>query len=263
MEESSVGLKHKRRWQFGIYTISSLFLARDLFSEHYGYGFTYITGLFDVCKPYFLLLALPLLSISLFLAVRSPRLGARTAIAATSISFVFYLSMWIINLVAGPYFYVEVIRFYLPPIFLLGATFIYSHKILQSSTEQIELLIPMLFFKLRWTPKMQKYVISAFILVFGILGIQWFYPRASCAAIGGRWVYDGIFGQAQYCLHGYPDAGKACQSSEDCMGRCLAETNSSDVVTVIPTAGVCAPSNQVFGCFYIFENQEISGYCID
>ena len=263
MEESSLVLKHTSRWQLGIYTIGSLFLARDLFFEHYDYGFTYITVLFDVCKPYFLFLAFSLLTISLFLTMISPRLGARTAIAATSISFVFYLSMWVINLVGGPYYYIDVIRFYLPPIFWLGATFIYSQKILQSSAEQVELFIPMLFFKLRWTPKVQKYVVSAFIIVFGILGIQWLYPRASCAVIGGRWVHDGMFGQAQYCLHSYPDAGKACQSSENCMGRCLAETNSSGVITVVPTAGVCAPDNGAFGCFYIFQNQEISGYCID
>ena len=263
MEETSLVLKHKRRWQLGIYAISNLFLARDLFSDHYGYGFTYITDLFDLCKPYFLFLAFPLLSISLFLAMVSPHLGARTAIISTGISFVFYLCMWVINLVIGPYHYIEVIRFYLPPIFLFGAAFIYSHKILQSSAKQVELLVPMLFFKLRWTPKVQKYVVSAFIIVFGILGIQWFYPRASCTVIGGRWVHDGILGQAQYCLHSYPDAGKACQSSDDCMGSCLANIISSGETKVVLPAGKCAPDNRIFGCFEIFENQEIQTFCVD
>ena len=97
---------------------------------------------------------------------------------------------------------------------------------------------------------------------FVILGTQWLYPRASCAVIGGKWTRGGIFGQ-QYCLHSYPDAGKACQSSEDCMGACLAETTSLDETTVIPTAGVCAPTNQIFGCFNYFENQEIDSVCVD
>jgi len=263
MEASSPDLKHERRWQLGIYAISVLFIARDLFFKHYDYGFTYITDLFDAYSPYFLSVAFPLLSISWFVAVISPRLGARIAIAAAGISFVFYVGICVINLVGGPYYFSDVIRFYLPRIFLVGATFIYSYKILQSPSEQTGFTIPVFFFKLRWTPRRQRYILLAFLMAFGLLGIQWLYPRASCATKGGQWVRDGIFGQAQYCLHSYPDAGKACQSSDDCMGRCLVETNSSGIVPAIPTAGVCAPDNRVFGCFSFFEHQRIDGACID
>lgn len=263
MENSLPVPKHQRRWQLAIYAISILFLARDVFFEHHDWGFTYITDLFDVFRPYFLFVAFPLLSISWFLALLFPRLGARLAIIAASISFVFYLGICIINLVNGPYFDFDVLRFYLPRIFLVGATFIYSYNILQSLSEQAGFPISIFSFKWRWTAKRQRYILLAFVMAFGILGIQWLYPRASCAMIGGRWVRDGIFGQAQYCFHSYPDAGKVCQSSDDCMGSCRVEIDSLSGTTVMPTAGVCASNNSGFGCFTYFEKQEIYSWCAD
>ena len=265
MEKSLPTPKHERRWQLVIYTITILFMVWDVLLIL----FTLIThsyapnGPFDDFTsygPYFLFITFPLLSISWLLALKSPRLGARSAGIASMISLLSYLTIGVVNLLDFQYHAEEIFRFYLPRIFASGAVLIYSHKILQSQTE---LLIPVLFFKMRWTSKMQQYVVAAFILMFGVLGIQWLYPRASCAVIGGSWVRDGMAGQAQYCLHSYPDTGNPCQTSEDCMGRCLAATNSSSEITGIPTAGVCAPDNRVFGCFEIFENQEINLLCID
>lgn len=263
MENALSVPKHERRWQLALYAISILFLVRDVFFDHYDWGFTYITEFFDSFRAYFLFVALPLLSISWFLTLTSPRLGARVATVAAGISFVFYFGICVINLVNGPYFYFDVLRFYLPRIFLVGATFVYSYQILQSPAEQAGFPLPIFFFKVRWTAKRQGYVVLAFAIAFGVLGVQWLYPRASCAAIGGKWVRDGGFGQAQYCLQSYPDAGKACQSSDDCMGACIVETNSSGVASPLPTAGVCASDNRAFGCFFFFEHQEITGVCVD
>lgn len=259
MEKSLPTPKSERRWQLSIYGITILLMVWDLL-------FTLLTdpsGIFNDFKSYgryFLFITFPLLSISWFLVLKSPRLGTRTAITASTISLLSYLIIGFINLLNYQYYTLDLLRFYLLRIFFSGAVLISSHKILQPPTE---LLIPVLFFKLRWTPRIQRYVVFVFILILGLLGSQWLYPRASCTLIRGRWIRDGIAGQAQYCLHSYPDAGKPCQSSEDCMGRCLVETNSSGVVPAIPTAGVCAPDNRAFGCFFFFEQQKISGECVD
>jgi hypothetical protein len=263
MENSLPVPKHERRWQFAIYTISILFMARDVFSLHHDWGSAYITDLFDAYRPYFLFVAFPLLCISWFVVLLSPRLGARMAIIAASISFMFYLGICVINLVNGPYYYFDVSRFYLPRIFLIGAAFIYSYKILQSPSEQAGFPVSIFFFKLRWTARRQRYILLAFVMAFGIVGIQWLYPRASCAMIGGRWVRDGMFGQAQYCFHSYPDAGKACHSSDDCMGRCLVDIDSSNATGAMPTAGVCAPDNRGYGCFSYFGDEAKYSGCVD
>jgi hypothetical protein len=259
MEKSLPTAKYERRWQLGIYGIAILFMVWDLLFQ----PSNNVLDDFESYSPYFLYITIHLLSISWFLVLKSPRLGAHSAVVSSTISLVSYLIIGFINLVSYQYYALDILRFYLLRIFASGAVLIYSHKILQSPSGSAELSIPIFFFNLHWTPKTQRYVVLAFIMALGILGIQWLYPRASCAVIGGRWTRDGILGQAQYCLHSYPDAGTACQSSEDCMGRCLAETNSSGVISIIPTAGVCAPDNRVFGCFEIFENQEISLVCID
>jgi hypothetical protein len=259
MEKSLPVSKHVRRGQLGIYALSILFMAWDLFVKPY----IHVLDVFNWFSPFVLPITFPLLCIGCLLALKSARLGAHGVLVVSAISLVFYLLVGFVNLIGYRYDSFDILRFYLPRIFTFGAVLIYSSKIVQVPAEQAELSIPILFFKLPWTSEIQRYVILAFIIMFSILSIQWLYPRATCAMIGGRWIRDGMFGQAQYCLHAYPDAGKECQSSEDCMGRCLAETNSSGVITVIPTAGVCAPDNGAFGCFAIFENQEISGYCID
>ena len=259
MEKSLPVPKHERRWQLSIYAMAILLMMWDLWLT----PLNRIFADFKSFSPFFLYITFPLLSIGWLVALKSPRLAARSAVVASSISLMAYLIIGFINLLHYQSYALEILRFYLSRIFSFGVVLIYSYKILQSPTEQAELFIPVLFFKLRWTPKIQKYVVSAFVIIFSILGIQWLYPRASCAVIGGRWIRDGILGQAQYCLHSYPDAGKACQSSEDCLGRCLADTNSSSVITGVPTTGVCAPNNRVFGCFEIFDHQEITLLCID
>ncbi len=38
--------------------------------------------------------------------------------------------------------------------------------------------------------------------------------RSLCEKSGGRWVHDGMFGQAQYCQYTYADGGKPCRSSK-------------------------------------------------
>jgi hypothetical protein len=113
-----------------------------------------------------------------------------------------------------------------------------------------------------WGSFKRKIISITFALALFFIGIWQVYPRVSCAVSGGRWIRDGILGQAQYCLRSYPDAGKACQSSNDCEGACILE-NYHSTSQPVPTAGVCAPDNKQFGCFDYLEYPNVLSVCAD
>ncbi len=249
--------KREHYWQLGLYAVSVALMAWDLLAR--GEGLT-IWGLYS--GSVFLLLACPLLGVSWLLAVKSLRLGARGAFVASALGLVPYLGKGFTSLVDYPSESFDIARLYLPRVLSIGATLLYSQKVLRSEREQAEGIVRILFFRVRWTPARQKYAVTAFILVVGILGVQWLYPRISCVASGGEWVRDGIFGQAQYCLRSYPDAGKVCQSSKECMGACVL-VNYSPSATAVPTAGVCQSDNRPFGCYDYLEYPKVFSVCSD
>lgn len=53
------------------------------------------------------------------------------------------------------------------------------------------------------------------------------------------------------CIETAPDAGKACQSSADCAGSCLADGQ------------VCSPEAPYYGCYDTYENGTIATLCVD
>ena len=69
-----------------------------------------------------------------------------------------------------------------------------------------------------------------------------------CAQRGGE-VVIGLAGPT--CAMPEPDAGKACLSSEQCSGFCLAKTRS------------CSPVRPYFGCHSLYENGEVVEICVD
>jgi hypothetical protein len=115
-----------------------------------------------------------------------------------------------------------------------------------------------------------RHVLVPFLLWLALVlvvawGLWWLYPRISCASSGGRWVRDGIFGQAQYCRHNYSDAGKACTRSADCEGGCMLDGPISlgDLAAATaPPLGYCQRDNGMFGCFTYIERPS-EGICID
>jgi hypothetical protein len=70
-----------------------------------------------------------------------------------------------------------------------------------------------------------------------------------CAATGGQMVRGG-FGQL-VCERPTKDAGKACNSSKDCEGHCLADGQ------------VCTSRMPYFGCYETYENGATPTLCVD
>jgi hypothetical protein len=75
--------------------------------------------------------------------------------------------------------------------------------------------------------------------------------RAECTARGGTPGYGGIFPD-EVCFLPEPDAGKACTKATDCLGMCLAESQT------------CSKVTPMFGCFdFLDETGQQLAICID
>lgn len=257
-EKNSPFPKQENLWQLSLYAICLLFTAWDIIARSHH---LYFDGFFSY-SAFFLRLAILLLCISIVLTMKSSRWAACCAFIVATFSLAFYLGIGFTHILEYPYDIFDIARFYFPRIVLFGATLVYSQKILQPQAEQAESLIPIFLFKLHWTPKKQKYLLATLIIAVSALSIEWLYPRVSCAVSEGKWIRDGIFGQAQYCLYSYSDVGKACQGSKDCEGSCVLEDYYSSSQPV-PTAGVCAPNNKRFGCFDYLEYPKVFSVCTD
>ena len=72
--------------------------------------------------------------------------------------------------------------------------------------------------------------------------------RKACAAAGGTVEPGGLLGYDQ-CVQPYADAGAACKSSDDCLGRCLLSPDSGDDAGQPTEDGVCQSTDSPFGCF--------------
>lgn len=103
--------------------------------------------------------------------------------------------------------------------------------------------------------KHKRYIFIVIVLLALLtLGLLWWNdPRKLCERSGGRWVHDGMFGQAQYCQYTYADGGTPCRSSKECQGGCVIydlPVNGKP----LSTAGVCRFTNSIFGCWAPIEN---------
>ena len=73
----------------------------------------------------------------------------------------------------------------------------------------------------------------------------------ACTAKGGAFLQQGMLGCYQ-CVVTYSDAGKACQDSSDCQGKCK---NTGEFVdaNAKTQSGQCASDSSPFGCYQMIE----------
>ncbi len=73
----------------------------------------------------------------------------------------------------------------------------------------------------------------------------------ACTAKGGTFSQQGMLGCYQ-CVVTYSDAGKACQDSSDCQGKCK---NTGEFVdaNAKTQSGQCASDSSPFGCYQTIE----------
>jgi hypothetical protein len=85
------------------------------------------------------------------------------------------------------------------------------------------------------------------------------YGRARCSISGGEWAIGGM-AQSPFCLYTFPDGGKVCHSSEECMGGCV--LYEIDLGQPPPSVGVCRINNDPFVCHAVIEYPHLF-YCAD
>ena len=73
----------------------------------------------------------------------------------------------------------------------------------------------------------------------------------ACTAKGGAFSQQGMLGCYQ-CVVSYTDAGKACQDSSDCKGKCKNTGEFIDASTK-NQSGQCASDSSPFGCYQTIE----------
>lgn len=85
--------------------------------------------------------------------------------------------------------------------------------------------------------------------------------RANCEAAGGSVQRAGLLG-AYHCVQEYPDAGKACRDSSECVGQCRADSHND--VGNQNVIGACQKVDVPFGCFGIVDNGAVGAMlCVD
>jgi hypothetical protein len=84
--------------------------------------------------------------------------------------------------------------------------------------------------------------------------------RAACEERGGEVRQEGMLGLYR-CVRPYKDAGKACRSSDDCEGKCLADDN---LAVGAEAEGKCQPTDSPFGCYAEIEGGKVAAaICVD
>lgn len=73
----------------------------------------------------------------------------------------------------------------------------------------------------------------------------------ACAAQNGVFSQQGMRGCYQ-CVLSYADAGKVCQDSADCQGKCKKTGEFTDA-SVKNQSGQCASDSSPFGCYQTIE----------
>jgi hypothetical protein len=84
-----------------------------------------------------------------------------------------------------------------------------------------------------------------------------------CADRGGR-VSRGPFGET-YCRIPYPDGGKACADTSDCVGACIWQPRSGPLrAPEARVVGTCQRTNVQYGCFGRVEHGRVKHMlCVD
>ena len=84
----------------------------------------------------------------------------------------------------------------------------------------------------------------------------------ACTAQGGVFSQQGRRGCYQ-CILSYTDAGKACQDSTDCQGKCKKVGEFVDA-SAKNQSGQCASDSSPFGCYQLIDNGVAqSAICVD
>ena len=85
--------------------------------------------------------------------------------------------------------------------------------------------------------------------------------RKRCEEAGGRVQRAGLRGVYQ-CVQTYPDAGKVCRDSKDCLGDC--RTMDSAAIGR-PGTGTCQEVDVPFGCYALVRDGVVDGgmLCVD
>ncbi len=73
----------------------------------------------------------------------------------------------------------------------------------------------------------------------------------ACAAKGGAFSQQGMLGCYQ-CVVSYTDAGKTCQDSSNCQGKCK-NTGEFVATSASNQSGQCASDSSPFGCYQMIE----------
>ncbi|MCH8067263.1 MAG: hypothetical protein IIC69_01650 [Nanoarchaeota archaeon] len=98
------------------------------------------------------------------------------------------------------------------------------------------------------------YILAVFLLLVILIWL-WLYPtQFSCKITGGEWGSGGLAGKFR-CVYTYPDADKSCNSSSECIGKCI--------VTEYGGSGKCKATSSPFGCYAIIEDIDTGIICFD
>ena len=103
---------------------------------------------------------------------------------------------------------------------------------------------------------------ALFILISPLLyqRVVSFYNSKVCAMNGGEWIPIGS-AQTPACIYIYPDGGKPCYSSEECMGGCVIYDPPIQGHPT-PSVGICKDTSDPFGCYAPIERPE-RYWCVD
>ncbi|MEZ5954470.1 MAG: hypothetical protein R3C13_09225 [Hyphomonas sp.] len=86
--------------------------------------------------------------------------------------------------------------------------------------------------------------------------------RATCEAAGGQVRREGLLG-FERCIQTYPDAGKTCSDSADCLGECRLPPDSG-IPAGEPGTGTCQVTDSPFGCYALVKDGIVRpASCVD
>ena len=88
--------------------------------------------------------------------------------------------------------------------------------------------------------------------------------RAACEAVGGIVRRAGMLGY-ENCIQDMADAGNVCSDSSECIARCIISPETSrEYQPGEKATGVCAPTDEIFGCITRVSNGTVEPtLCID
>jgi hypothetical protein len=87
--------------------------------------------------------------------------------------------------------------------------------------------------------------------------------KARCEEAGGTVERAGRAGWER-CVQTYPDAGKACTGSADCLGECRLPDVAETPAPGTPAEGICQATDAPFGCYTRVEGGKVeASLCVD